>query len=724
MATVNAYLRTNSKLNKMVNKSSKPKPSPGRPSKSPNKAVSAPTSPEVTLGRVQLTTEGEAGRTLEEDDVVSAARMERDAFEDKPKVTGSKKKAHKYTVFPTAPWLRYWDIVTAALLTYTAIGTPYEVAFLGTKLDTMFGINRLIDLCFMFDLVLQFFLGYWDENTDRWVLDLPTIQHKYLASWFLLDIVSIFPFDMLGIFLKSGSLSSFRIFRVIRLLRLAKLLRIMRAARIWQRIESSMAINYSVMELWRFMVLALLTAHWLACGFKMVLTVESPDLTWESVYNDNNGFGKVNSAGAEYVVALYWAIMTMSTIGYGDVVPVTDLERVYAVFAMLTGASLYAYIVGGVCGIVATMDADTTEFYQRMDGLNAFMQEKRLPPVLRARLRDYFRYRRHNRTIQDQHSLLEEMSPLLRCDVASHAHARWMAKIHFFRGSSKEFKSEVALALKNETFTPNEYVFREDDLADRMFIVEKGVVAAKGHIFMSSTVFGEDGFLKETLRRGYLATTLTYAVLFSLSKDTLEAMLVSYPQVRRLMHKHILRARIRRGIIAYSRAINNRSDTLNGLFGFQPEVGVPSTEIKGESPEAKAGASTSNSAAETAETHTSSVSEPPASLEQTRALHDLEQTRALELVRALREKELETFNTEKMGFQGFLKHSNNESLKSTTKKEIEKLEASIQNQINVNFASLTTLMKQEFEKLGDRITVLEQGNLHTFPLEDSSLRAP
>lgn len=706
MATVNAYLRTKSHLDKMVASNKRSNPSPSHPTKTPKKPA-----------RVQRTTEGEAEQTREQEDVLLAARMERDAYEDKPKVNSKVRKGHKYTIFPTAPWLRYWDLVTAALLTFTAIGTPYEVAFLGTKLDAMFGINRFIDLCFVFDLVLQFFLGYWDECNDRWVVDLPTIQHRYLTSWFLLDVVSIFPFDILGIFLKSGSLSSFRIFRVIRLLRLAKLLRIMRGARIWQRFESSMAINYSVMELWRFMVLALLTAHWLACGFKMVLTVEDADLTWETVYNDNNGFGKVNSAGAEYVVALYWAIMTMSTIGYGDVVPVTDLERVYAVFAMLAGASLYAYIVGGVCGIVATMDADTTEFYQRMDGLNAFMQEKRLPANLRARLRDYFRYRRHNRTIQDQHSLLEEMSPLLRCDVTSHAHARWMSKIHFFRGSSKEFKSEVALALKNETFSPNEYVFREDDLADRMFIVEKGVIAAKGHIFMSSTVFGEDGFLKETLRRGYLATTLTYAVLFSLSKDTLEAMLVSYPQVHRLMQKHILRARIRRGIIAYTRAINKRGDTLGGLFGVQREINAASTEIKEETPEDDAQASTDPPAG-AVETHTSSMSD----LEQTRTLQDLEQTRALELVRSLREKEMERLNLEKKGFQGILRRSNNES--SERLKDLKNFEASIQNQINDNFASLTTLLQQEFKKLGDRITKLEQGKLQTYPLTESNSKEP
>jgi hypothetical protein len=47
-----------------------------------------------------------------------------------------------------------------------------------------------------------------------------------------------------------------------------------------------------------------------------------------------------------FAAALYLSVMTISTVGYGDIVPVTIAERCYLIFAMLIGASVYAYVGG------------------------------------------------------------------------------------------------------------------------------------------------------------------------------------------------------------------------------------------------------------------------------------------------------------------------------------------------------------------------------------------
>ena len=73
---------------------------------------------------------------------------------------------------PHPPWLidprkskfiGYWDLVTGLALLFTAIVTPWEVAFAKpptTALESMFLFNRFIDSIFVFDMGIQFCLIY------------------------------------------------------------------------------------------------------------------------------------------------------------------------------------------------------------------------------------------------------------------------------------------------------------------------------------------------------------------------------------------------------------------------------------------------------------------------------------------------------------------------------------------------------------------------------------
>lgn len=56
---------------------------------------------------------------------------------------------------------------------------------------------------------------------------------------------------------------------------------------------------------------------------------------------------------------------------------------------MLIGASLWAYMIGNVCGIVASLDVQALMFQQKVDNMNSFLREKRVPEPLQLRIREY-----------------------------------------------------------------------------------------------------------------------------------------------------------------------------------------------------------------------------------------------------------------------------------------------------------------------------------------------
>jgi len=480
--------------------------------------------------------------------------------EPKPKAAPS-----RFILNDKAKWLRQWDVVIIVLLLFTASVTPFEVGFCKTSFNALFGINRLVDLCFTIDMVFQFLLPVTDAESGTQIRDLGEIAKRYIRGWFIIDIVSIFPFDTLALLLNtSGKL---KIFRVIRLARLAKLLRMLRAGRMFQRWESRLAINYSTIALVKFIITTIAIAHWLACAFHAFMSFEEdPTGNWL----DNYAFvGGTSSIRSKYFASLYWAVATLSTLGYGDVVPTTDGERIFCIICTMLGASVYAYMVGAVCGIISAMDAKSTEYYQSMDNLNSFMEDRRFPQDLRERLRDYFRFKRGTQGVADWQAVISQMSPALQGEVANYIYAEQISTVSFFRGCPPRFTPQLAMALRTESYPAGETIVRPGEPADQMYIVEKGLVAAKGRIYSGGSVFGQD-MVYENSRRTYTANSLTNTILLTISRDELFVVLENFPSVKRKLRREVVKMLFKEIVINYATAIkacmNKTGFEISGMF--------------------------------------------------------------------------------------------------------------------------------------------------------------
>jgi hypothetical protein len=181
--------------------------------------------------------------------------------------------------------------------------------------------------------------------------------------------------------------------------------------------EHKISIAYSSRSLIKFLVITLIFAHWvrlcafvvlvsflsissrvccalplpqLACMYRLIVLFEPEgDENWISAY----GLDPENVKDC-YIAAMYWSIMTITTIGYGDIPAKTTPERALVCVCMLVGAGTFAYIVGSFCGIVASLGKETSEYQSNMDSLNEFMEESAVPVELRHRIRSYYSYSR------------------------------------------------------------------------------------------------------------------------------------------------------------------------------------------------------------------------------------------------------------------------------------------------------------------------------------------
>merc|ERR1719478_733152 len=111
---------------------------------------------------------------------------------------------------------------------------------------------------------------------------------------------------------------------------------------------------------------------------------------------------------------------TLTTVGYGDVLPTSDRERLYAMLAMIVGGSFYGYIIGSMTSVITDMDIDARAFNDRMEMLDAWLEfHEQIPTLLKRRIRRHIRRQLRVRTSVDDAAIIKDLSPELRADAAS-----------------------------------------------------------------------------------------------------------------------------------------------------------------------------------------------------------------------------------------------------------------------------------------------------------------
>lgn len=475
-------------------------------------------------------------------------------------------RATSFLIDPDAPYMRWWDIVILSCLFFTALVTPFEVGFLEGQINALFFVNRIVDFMFLKDMCMQFVIKLKvrsNKGGKTFILDRRKIARHYLRGWFFLDLISILPYDIAGLFLQSSGMKQLKVLRTIRLFRLLKILRVLRASRMLKRWENRISMPFAHQALARFLVIIIFISHWMACVWGLVGSVLGTNLVCDPgpiVVPDASPAGQSwvtvkdwppdspCMPGHMYFSSLHFAVMTITSIGYGDITPTRLEEYLVCILCQFSGAIAWAFIIGSACGVISNMNPLRMIYEQEMDALNVMLEEeKHLGPNLKSQLRQYVRDKQKHHMLQRSRGISEEFSPDLRGELTMEiSTGRAIRCVWYLQNLDGWCLVEVAQALSAYLFSRNEQCI---EVVGCLGICDRGAVAVAGRVFVAGGTWGEDMIVQwEELQETNIAIALTGAEVLALSKSNLFKILHAYPAASKSVRKAALQIAARRAM--------------------------------------------------------------------------------------------------------------------------------------------------------------------------------
>ena len=225
-------------------------------------------------------------------------------------------------------WSRVFDVVLLVLIAGSVIVVMLESV---DEIREQYGaMLRLFEWIFTIIFTIEYIVRIWVVRRKA----------RYIFSFFgIVDLLSILPTYIDLFMVGSGHFIIIRILRLLRMFRILKMAEHIGEANI---LLNALKASRSKIAVFIFGICAIVCIE----GTMMYLIEDAAG---------NEGFSSIPQS-------VYWGIVTITTVGYGDIAPITVMGKILASIMMLTGFAILAVPTG-----IVTAELNRTMAEVQMD---------------------------------------------------------------------------------------------------------------------------------------------------------------------------------------------------------------------------------------------------------------------------------------------------------------------------------------------------------------------
>lgn len=385
---------------------------------------------------------------------------------------------------------------------FTAIEAPFGFVFKTKIQNWQLFLDGFISILFILDLVYHLH----EARKNKSKTDIRSNSKKWNFRLMLfVDILACIPFDLLSYYV--GHQDLFTAFRLMRMVRIIKVYYLIENITIVPRIFKMQSIAVG----------CLMVVNWIACG-------------WIYIYP----MGADSDITTYYIKSFYWALTTLTTIGYGDITPTNNIGRIFTCFIMIIGVGMYGIVIGNISRILASADRYKEQSREKINDLLMFMKHYKIPDKLQEAAINHYSHLYSKRLSDNDEKIIDDLPHALQQEMQIYMKIKLISSIPIFIGCSNSCLKDISINLEQIYSSPGDMIIKIGDIGEEMFILSHGnvdVILESGERIATlhdGQIFGEIALLKETTRTANIQSQ-TYCDLYKLTKKSFNEIVKKYP---------------------------------------------------------------------------------------------------------------------------------------------------------------------------------------------------
>ncbi len=340
-------------------------------------------------------------------------------------------------------------------------------------------ITILIDILYIADFILSFFIGYYNHDMQL-IKNNKKILINYLGEGFFVDLIEAIPLNLL---IKTGVLKK-NIFGVSNFKNIfLKLFAFIKPFKIFKIIKKK---NYLALEeflgkytesyhfeeftkfFFSFLVFCLFV-HLFICLHIFLSLQNYPN--WITHINiENKPFFQ------KYITSFYFLVTTMTTVGYGDIVCISLIERIYHIILLAIGTIIYTFVISKVGNYLRD---ESREQIKLSHDLHILENIRVSYPSMPFKL--YFKIKSHLLNISNKRKktgislLINGIPDTIKIDLLFRIYAKIIKEFSIFKNvKNSNFIIQVLTSFIPITLKKEEILLLEGEMVENIIFVKDG----------------------------------------------------------------------------------------------------------------------------------------------------------------------------------------------------------------------------------------------------------